>query len=115
MRWLGLGALIFSLLGWSCWWVICNVCEFAPRLPGFPLAMAWLLGLGAVWRTLQSRRMPVAAVWVLAVLNAGWVAATHQGMEAAATPLYLGSAIAVLGWATLRLSRAASAPVVHGR
>jgi hypothetical protein len=115
MRWLGLVALGFSLLGWSGWWVICNVYEFAPRLPEFPLAMAWLLGLAVMWRTLQPRRMPVAAAWVMAALNAGWVAATHQGMEAAASPLYLGSAIALLGWATMRLRRAASAPVLHGR
>ena len=114
MRALAVAALAFSLLGWSSWAVICNVYEFAPRLPLLPLAVGWGLGLTVVWRTVRSAVAAAPwprAAWALAALNVGWVAATHQGVEAAATPLFVGVALAVVGLSTAAWRRQARAAV----
>ncbi len=107
MRGLVLVALAFTLLGWSAWAVICNVYEFAPRLPVLPLGVAWLLGLAVAWRVLRTGAPWMRAAWLLAALNACWVAAAHQGLEAAATPLFIGAALLVVGSSTAASRRPA--------
>lgn len=53
MRILGGLVLLVALLGWSAWFVICNVYEFAPALDPWALACGWLialLGWAQSWR-----------------------------------------------------------------
>ena len=112
MRVLATLALAFSLLGWSAWTVICNVYEFAPRLPVLPLALAWLLGLAAAWPASRAGAQGSSwprAVWALAGLNAGWVAAAHQGLDAVATPLFMAAASGVVGFSAISSRRHARA------
>lgn len=73
-RWCGAVMLLCSLLGWSAWWAVCNVYEFAPRLPSWPLAAAWLLALGLL---LVSRR-PYWLPWLLAAANGLFLLSLHR-------------------------------------
>lgn len=53
MRIFGGLLLLLALSGWSAWFVICNVYEFAPALDPWALAGGWLIALLAAtqaWR-----------------------------------------------------------------
>jgi len=86
MRVLGWGLLLVSLLGWSAWWVICNVYEFAPALASGALLLAWCMALLAV---LTAGRQAWPA-WVLAGVNALYLLAVHRQLDR-------GSGTAVFG------------------
>lgn len=75
LRVIGLLLLLCSLLGWSAWWVICNVYEFAPRLTGWPLLVAWLVAIACLWRGPRRFWTP----WLLAGLNGLAVLLQHRG------------------------------------
>lgn len=53
MRIFGGMLLLLALSGWSGWFVICNVYEFAPALDPWALACGWVIGVLGVlqaWR-----------------------------------------------------------------
>lgn len=59
MRILGSLALGVAMLGWSAWFVICNVYEFAPALDVWALAAGWVvavLGWIQAWRSADRAR-----------------------------------------------------------
>lgn len=94
VRILGWGLLLSSLLGWSAWWVICNVYEFAPALASMALACAWLTLLPAV----ALRRARPGLAWCLAVINALYLLAVHRQLDhGAGAPLYTGVLVLVTG------------------
>lgn len=68
-------ALACSLLGWSTWWVACNVHGFAPRLPTWPLGAAWMLALLLPFLRAPACRLP----WALATVNGLYLLALHRG------------------------------------
>lgn len=99
-RWLrrsGHLLLLCSLLGWSAWWAICNVYEYAPDLPTWPLLAAW--GAAVVLPMRRSRRAVVPLL--LAGINGLCVLLQHRagadGVGPALLPL-VALMIAVLCW-----------------
>ena len=101
LRWGGGLLLAGSLLGWSAWWVICNVYEFAPALPLWPLLAAWgvaaVMVMGRRWRSITA--LLLAGMNGLAVLqqHRGWI--DDAGL--ALVPLVVAM-VAVLHWGRRR-------------
>lgn len=60
-RLLGGLALLLAMLGWSAWFVICNVYEFAPDLDPLAWACGWLLSAVLVWRVGRRAAWPLFA------------------------------------------------------
>ena len=59
MRILGTLVLLVAMLGWSTWFVICNVYEFAPAMSPWALAFGWLMALSGwiqAWRSRHRAR-----------------------------------------------------------
>lgn len=78
--------LLVSLLGWSVWWAICNVYEFAPRLDSAALVCAWLAAAMAAAGGLLARP---GSGWLLAGLNGAYLLAVHRQFDAGlGTPLF---------------------------
>ena len=82
--------LLLSLLGWSAWWVICNVHEFAPRLSTTALVCAWASALMAVAAGLL--RTPRWS-WALAGINAMYLLAVHRQVDGGLGPAVFGGAL----------------------
>lgn len=82
MRIFGTLMLLLAMLGWSAWFVICNVYEFAPALDPWALALGWLvavLGWVQAWRS----RNRVRWGWGLCGLAAGvgvYLLLIHRGV-----------------------------------
>lgn len=94
IRILGWVLLLSSLLGWSAWWLVCNVYEFAPALASTALACAWLTLLPAV----ALRRAHPGLAWWLAAINALYLLAVHRQFDhGAGVPLYVGVLLLVCG------------------
>lgn len=105
--------LLFSLLGWSVWWAVCNMYEFAPPLSTAALICAWcaasLAILGGATR----------APWLtraLAGLNGLYLLAVHRQIDAGVGPFVFGLVLVVvscvMGWGRLKDKRPASLPAV---
>ncbi|WP_269790915.1 hypothetical protein [Stenotrophomonas sp. Iso1] len=108
MRILGTLVLLLAMLGWSTWFVICNVYEFAPAMNPWALAFGWLLALlgwTQAWRSRNRARWG----WGLCGL-AGCVGAylllIHRGVSdgMALAALVIASA-GVLLWARKAMRR----------
>ncbi|WP_449466596.1 hypothetical protein [Stenotrophomonas humi] len=59
MRIFGTLMLLLAMLGWSTWFVICNVYEFAPAMSPWALTFGWLmalLGWILAWRSRNRAR-----------------------------------------------------------
>lgn len=94
VRILGWVLLLSSLLGWSAWWLVCNVYEFAPALASTALVCAWLTLLPAV----ALRRARPGLAWCLAAINALYLLAVHRQLDhGAGAPLYTGVLVLVTG------------------
>lgn len=113
LRRCGVLLLLLSLLGWSAWWVICNVYEFAPRLDTAALVCAWASALMAVaGRLLRRPRWS----WALAGLNGAYLLAVHRQIDAGLGPAVFGAVLLglflVMVWQGRRQKRPASLPAV---
>ncbi len=76
MRILGWLVLVAAMLGWSAWFAVCNVYEFAPRLDPWAFAYGWL---AAVLGAARLRRNG----WGLALLAASiglYLLLIHRGV-----------------------------------
>lgn len=106
-RWLGGLSLLLAMLGWSAWFVICNVYEFSPALDPVAFVCGWLLSAVLIWRAFRRVAWPLFA---LATCIGGYILLIHRGMgEGAALALFLAASVAVVAAAfrgTLRASRA---------
>ncbi len=94
MRIFGGLVLLVAMLGWSAWFVICNVYEFAPALNPWALALGWLFALLA-W--VQAVRGINKARWGwamcgLAACNGLYLLLLHRGIESLGL-LALGGAV----------------------
>ena len=58
-RWLGGLSLLLAMLGWSAWFVICNVYEFSPALDPVAFASGWLLSAVLLWRVFRRAAWPL--------------------------------------------------------
>ena len=86
VRAVGWTLLWLSLLGWSAWWVVCNVYEFAPRLSSITWLAAWASALLAV----TMRRSHTCLAWLLAAINGLYLLAVHRQLDhGSGIPLYL--------------------------
>lgn len=82
MRIFGWISLLAAIAGWSTWFVICNVYEFAPPLDPWALAFAWLISVAALGLSLRSvdgRRWGWGLCW-LAASFAGYLLLIHRGV-----------------------------------
>lgn len=100
LRLAGGALLLLSLLGWSAWWTVCNVYEFAPRLPGWPLLAGWLLALGLLWFP----RRPYWVCWLLAAANGGFLLGLHRDWVPAGVmaSIWLASVVLLVGIAAVQ-------------
>lgn len=108
-RLLGGLALLLAMLGWSAWFVICNVYEFSPALDPLAFTAGWLLS-AAVWAwSLRDRRRQLPWLpWVAAACIGGYLLLIHRGMSAGtALVLFGASAVCALAmhWWQQRRSR----------
>lgn len=93
MRILGWLGLVAAMLGWSAWFAVCNVYEFAPRLDPWAFAYGWLSALigGACMRHTG---------WGLALLAASiglYLLLIHRGVgSGTALSILVASSVAVL-------------------
>lgn len=105
-RLLGWLALLLAMLGWSAWFVICNVYEFAPDLDVWAFAYGWVLSVLVAARTRRVEHGRAAWLPLLAAACiGGYLLLIHQGMGA-------GLALALLLISSL-LAYAATRPSAH--
>ncbi|MGE8287397.1 MAG: hypothetical protein ACN6RG_05530 [Stenotrophomonas sp.] len=94
MRILGWLVLLLAMLGWSAWFVVCNVYEFAPRLDPWAFGYGWLL---AVLAGAFARRNG----WSLCALAGSvglYLLLIHRGMgDGSARGLLLLTSVAIVG------------------
>ena len=113
MRFAGALVLLLSLLGWSAWWVVCNVYEFAPPLSTAALLCALAVaGLAVMGRLLRAAWF----AWLLAAGNGLYLLAVHRQQDHGLGPLLFGLLLAavlcVLAWLRGKSKRPASLPAV---
>lgn len=99
MRILGWLVLLLAMLGWSAWFVVCNVYEFAPRLDPWAFAYGWLLAVLAAARMRRDG-------WGLGLLAASiglYLLLIHRGVGS-------GVALAVLVIASVAVLASAQRP-----
>ena len=96
----GVILLAASLAGWSAWWVICNIYEFAPALATTPLLLAWVLALAALVlaAVMRARLRPWLPLW-LAAGNGLCVQAIHRAGIGEPLQLALLAALGLSGLA----------------
>ena len=105
--------LLLTLLGWTAWWVICNVHEFAPRLSTTALVCAWASALLAAASGLLRRP---SWSWALAGINAMHLLAVHRQIDGGLGPAVFGSVLLgvflAMVWQGRQQKRPASLPTV---
>ncbi|MGH8055461.1 MAG: hypothetical protein ACREP4_16240 [Stenotrophomonas sp.] len=108
MRIVGTLVLLMAMLGWSAWFVICNVYEFAPALNPWGLAVGWLmalLGWICAWRSRQRARWG----WALCGLAASvgvYLLLNHRGAgEGIALAALLIISVGILVWTRKAIRR----------
>lgn len=83
LRTAGLLAVLLAMAGWSAWWVVCNVYEFAPDLDARAFAYGWVLSLAVSAYALRAGS--VRGRW-LPLLTAACIGAylllIHRGVSA---------------------------------
>jgi len=109
MRIFGGVLLLLALSGWSAWFVICNVYEFAPALDPWALACGWLISLSGwaqAWRAGNRARWD----WGLCGLAASvglYLLLIHRGVGSGGALLTLLAVSAIVMVAAGRGSAAA--------
>ena len=98
LRVLGGLALLLAMLGWSAWFVICNVYEFSPALDPLAFACGWLLSVALVWRVFRSAARRVAwPLFAQASCIGVYLLLIHRGMgEGTALALFVAASVAVV-------------------
>lgn len=99
MRILGGLVLLVALLGWSAWFTICNVYEFAPALDPWALACGWLIALlGWVqsWRSRHRGRWGWALCGLAASIGVYLLLIHGNVGEGVALPVLLAASAAVM-------------------
>lgn len=83
MRMLGLLLLLVAMLGWSAWFVICNIYEFAPALDLRAFLHGWLIALLAGLYALRraDRRAPAWLPFGLAAWVGLYLLSIHRGLD----------------------------------
>lgn len=113
MRLVGSLALLLSLLGWSAWWVVCNVYEFAPPLNTAALLCALAVAVLAALGQLLRMTWPA---WLLAASNGLYLLAVHRQLDAGLGPplfgLLLAALLCLLVWRRGKSKRPTSLPAV---
>ncbi|MEG1679966.1 MAG: hypothetical protein RR326_07715 [Stenotrophomonas sp.] len=97
-RWLGGLSLLLAMLGWSAWFVICNVYEFSPALDPVAFAGGWLLSTVLAWRVYRSGLRRVAwPLFAQASCIGMYLLLIHRGMgETATLALFVAASVAVV-------------------
>lgn len=102
-RLLGGLALLLALLGWSAWFVICNVYEFAPDLDPLALVGGWLLSAVLVWRVGRRAAWPLFA---LAACIGLYLLLIHRGLaQGVALSVFMVAGIGVIAVAFRSVTR----------
>lgn len=98
MRVLGGLALLLAMLGWSAWFLICNVYEFSPALDPVAFACGWLLSVVLAWRVFRSAAHRVAwPLFAQAACIGGYLLLIHRGIgDATALALFVAVSVAVV-------------------
>ena len=106
-RWLGGLSLLLAMLGWSAWFVICNVYEFSPALDPVAFASGWLLSAVLLWRVFRRAAWPLFA---LATCIGVYILLIHRGMgEGTALALFVAASVAIVAAAFRVTMRARAA------
>ena len=93
-RWLGGLSLLLAMLGWSAWFVICNVYEFSPALDPVAFACGWLLSVVLLWRVFRRVAWPLFA---MATCIGVYLLLIHRGMgQTAALALFVAASVAIV-------------------
>ena len=105
LRVLGGLALLLAMLGWSAWFVICNVYEFSPALDPLAFAGGWLLSAALAWRLFRSGFRRIAwPLFAQASCIGVYLLLIHRGIgEATALALFVAASVAVVA-AAFRLT-----------
>lgn len=112
MRMLGWVAILAAISGWSVWFAVCNIYEFAPALDPWAFGFGWLITLLAC---VQSSRSAQRWRWGwglcgLASCFALYLLLIHRGVAAiGALPVLIISTALVLAWVVWPRSRHAAA------
>lgn len=112
MRVLNRVCAVALMLGWTGWFAICNVYEFAPVLDPRAFALGWLL---TVALCLQSMRTSGRRLWSMALLgvsgcNAFYLLLIYAGTRGGiALAVLIGLSGVILGWAWSRATRGVKA------
>ena len=94
MRVLGGLALLLAMLGWTAWFVICNVYEFSLALDPVAFACGWVLSAVLVWRVFRRVAWPMFA---LATCIGVYLLLIHRGMgETTALALFVAASVAIV-------------------
>lgn len=98
VRVLGGLALLLAMLGWSAWFVICNVYEFSPALDPVAFACGGLLSVVLAWRVFRSGLRRVAwPLFAQASCIGMYLLLIHRGVgEATALALFVAASVAVV-------------------
>lgn len=94
----GLALLLLAMLGWSAWFVICNVYEFSPALDPLAFACGWLLSAVLAWRVFRGGFRRIAwPLFAQASCIGVYLLLIHRGMgEGTALALFVAASVAVV-------------------
>lgn len=111
LRVLGGLALMLAMLGWSAWFVICNVYEFSPVLDPVAFVSGWLLSVVLAWRLFRAGFRRIAwPLFAQAGCIGGYLLMIHRGVgETTALALFVAASVAVVAAALRVTSRVPSA------
>ncbi|WP_303746680.1 hypothetical protein [Stenotrophomonas pigmentata] len=100
-------ALLLAMLGWTAWFVICNVYEFSLALDPVAFACGWVLSAVLVWRVFRRVAWPMFA---LATCIGVYLLLIHRGMgETTALALFVAASVAIVAAAFRATPRARAA------
>jgi len=83
MRRFGLLALVLAMVGWTAWFVVCNVYEFAPDLDRWAFIYGGLISVSVAIRAWRAKQ--ASAVWLPALMAACigvYLLLIHRGVSA---------------------------------
>lgn len=97
MRMLGWVAILAAMSGWSVWFAVCNIYEFAPALDPWAFGFGWLITLLACVQSLRFDRG--RGLCGLASCFGLYLLLIHYGVAATGALLVLViSTVLVLAW-----------------
>ncbi|MEN5207977.1 hypothetical protein ABE493_07625 [Stenotrophomonas terrae] len=111
LRVLGGLALLLAMIGWTAWFVICNVYEFSPALDPVAFACGWLLSAVLLWRVFGGVARRVAwPLFAMAACIGVYLLLIHRGMgQITALALFVAASVAVVAAGFRVTQRAAAA------